>query len=124
MKKLLVLLLVLVFACSVFASCEYLPDEVNDALSPILDKLGLSETPENPDVEGELPDETPHEHEYLLSDESKKATCSKDGKEIYVCSCGESYEVAVTAFGHDFKVTSITKPSCTVGGGTKYRCNW
>jgi hypothetical protein len=123
MKKLLVLLLVLVFTCSVFASCEYLPDEVNDALAPILEKLGLAETPEQPDTGDETPDVPAHEHEYTLSDESKKATCSRDGKNVYVCSCGDSYEESVTAFGHDFKVTSVTKPSCTVKGGTKYKCN-
>lgn len=115
MKKILVLLLALLLVCSLLASCEYLPDAVKDALN-------LNQ--ETPDVGDELPPEdTPHEHEFVLSDESKKATCSRDGKNVYVCSCGERTEEVVAAFGHDFKITSVTDPSCTVAGGTKMKCN-
>ena len=115
MKKILVLLLALLLVCSLLASCEYLPDAVKDALN-------LNQ--ETPDVGDEQPEEQPpHEHEFVLSDESKKATCSRDGNNVYVCSCGERKEEAVAAFGHDFKVTSVTEPSCTVAGGTKMKCN-
>ena len=115
MKKILVLLLALLLVCSLLASCEYLPDAVKDALN-------LNQ--ETPDVGGEQPEEQPpHEHEFVLSDESKKATCSRDGNNVYICSCGERKEEAVAAFGHDFKVTSVTEPSCTVAGGTKMKCN-
>ena len=116
MKKILVLLLVLVFACSVLASCDYLPDEMKDALAPILDKIGATDEP--------TPEET-HEHEFVLSAEkSKDPTCSLDGKNVYVCTCGESYEEAGDpAIGHDFKVISVTEPSCITGGGTKVKCN-
>ena len=115
MKKIFVLLLALLLVCSLLASCEYLPDAVKDALN-------LNQ--ETPDVGGEQPEEQPpHEHEFVLSDESKKATCSRDGNNVYVCSCGERKEEAVAAFGHDFKVTSVTEPSCTVAGGTKMKCN-
>ena len=115
MKKIFVLLLALLLVCSLLASCEYLPDAVKDALN-------LNQ--ETPDVGDEQPEEQPpHEHEFVLSDESKKATCSRDGNNVYVCSCGERKEEAVAAFGHDFKVTSVTEPSCTVAGGTKMKCN-
>ena len=115
MKKILVLLLALLLVCSLLASCEYLPDAVKDALN-------LNQ--ETPDVGDEQPEEQPpHEHEFVLSDESKKATCSRDGNNVYICSCGERKEEAVAAFGHDFKVTSVTEPSCTVAGGTKMKCN-
>lgn len=130
MKKLLVLLLVLVLTCSLFVGCEYLPDGVKDSLNPLLDKLGMAqETPDLPDDDVENDDnnqeeEVPeHVHDFVLSADSKKATCSRDGKNVYTCSCGESYEEEVLAFGHDFKVTSVTDPSCNVGGGTKYKCN-
>ena len=115
MKKIFVLLLALLLVCSLLASCEYLPDAVKDALN-------LNQ--ETPDVGDEQPEEQPpHEHEFVLSDESKKATCSRDGNNVYICSCGERKEEAVAAFGHDFKVTSVTEPSCTVAGGTKMKCN-
>ena len=128
MKKLLVLLLVLVMTCSLFVGCEYLPDGVKDTLNPLLEKLGMvEETPDLPDDgvedEGNEEEEPAHEHEFVLSADSKKATCSRDGKNIYVCSCGESYEEEVLAYGHDFKVVSVTAPTCNVTGGTKYKCN-
>ena len=115
MKKILVLLLALMLVCSLLASCEYLPDAVKDALH-------LNQ--ETPDVGDEQPeDELPHEHNFVLSDESKKATCSRDGNNVYTCSCGERKEEVVEAFGHDFKITSITEPSCITPGGTKMKCN-
>ena len=111
--------MVLVFVCSAFASCEYLPEGVTDALNPILDKLGVSSTPDQPDDQPDLP----HEHEFVLSDESVKPNCSKDGKNVYICSCGEKNEEVIAALGHDFKVVSVTEPSCITAGGTKIKCN-
>ena len=122
MRKLLVLLLLLVFTASFFASCEYLPPEVTDVINPLLDKIGLAPTPDEPDENDEL--EPPHEHEFVLDESAKgKPTCSRDGKYTYVCSCGEIKEEAVKAFGHDFKVVSVTTATCTVPGSTKMKCN-
>ena len=64
-----------------------------------------------------------HEHEFVLSEtESKKVTCTTDGLEVKICSCGERQETAIKATGHDMKVAMESKPSCTETGSTDYRC--
>lgn len=120
MKKILVLLLVLVLSLSVFASCEYLPDEVMDAVNPILDKIGIGDnTADVPDQ----PDDLLHEHSYTATT-LREPNCSRPGKYSYTCSCGDTYETEEgEALGHNFKVSSVTTPSCTVDGGTKYKCS-
>lgn len=63
MKRILILLLVLTLALTAFASCEYIPSEVMDKISPILDKIGVNtgkteeptpETPDTPAVDADL----------------------------------------------------------------------
>ena len=65
----------------------------------------------------------PHEHEFVLSEtDSKAATCTEDGVEVKVCSCGEKQEQVLPATGHEMKVVMETKPTCTGKGSTDYKC--
>lgn len=65
-----------------------------------------------------------HVHEFVLSDtESTSVTCTTDGVEVKVCSCGERQETPVEATGHDMKVTMEIEPSCTRPGSTDYKCS-
>lgn len=123
MKKLLALILVLVFTCMFIASCEYLPEELTDKLNPILDKLGLSQD-ESPDGPGDdIVSDAPHEHNFVIDAEaSKAATCSRDGLTKYTCSCGETKEEVEKATGHDYSPASITPPTCNREGSTKLKC--
>ena len=42
-------------------------------------------------------------HDYQLSDESFGATCTEEGKDVFVCKyCSDSYTVTVSAGGHNF----------------------
>ena len=54
------------------------------------------------------PQEEPHEHEFVLSEtDSKKASCTEDGVEVKVCSCGEKQETAIPATGIRYKSVSF-----------------
>ena len=69
------------------------------------------------------PQEEPHEHEFVLSEtDSKKASCTEDGVEVKVCSCGEKQETAIPATGHDMRVATESKPTCTGKGSIDYKC--
>ena len=63
-----------------------------------------------------------HEHEFVLDKNASTVTCTKDGNEVYVCSCGEKDERPTVAYGHDFQVLRHTDPTCTSAGTTDYRC--
>ena len=69
-------------------------------------------------------DQPAHVHEYVYSEtDSTPATCTADGVEVKVCSCGEKQETAVPATGHDMKVSMESKPTCTGTGSTDYKCS-
>ncbi len=64
-----------------------------------------------------------HEHNFVLSEaDSKNATCTEDGIEVKVCSCGEKQETPIPATGHDMRVVMEKLPTCTAGGSTDYKC--
>ena len=66
---------------------------------------------------------TEHVHEFVLSEtDSVKVSCEADGKEVKVCSCGQTQETVIPATGHDMQVSMETKPTCTGKGSTDYRC--
>ena len=66
---------------------------------------------------------TAHVHEFVLSEtDSVKVSCEADGKEVKVCSCGQTQETVIPATGHDMQVSMETKPTCTGKGSTDYRC--
>ena len=65
-----------------------------------------------------------HEHEFVYSEaDSTRVTCTTDGVEVKVCSCGEKQETAIPATGHDMKLVMETKPTCTGKGSTDYKCS-
>lgn len=64
-----------------------------------------------------------HEHNFVLSEaDSKSATCTEDGVEVKLCSCGEKQETAIPATGHDLRVVMEKAPTCTGNGAIDYKC--
>mgnify|MGYP003290212108 CR=1 FL=1 len=67
--------------------------------------------------------ETEHEHEFAFSDaDSTPATCTTDGIEVKVCSCGEKQESVIPATDHDMYLVIESKPTCTNTGSADYKC--
>ena len=65
-----------------------------------------------------------HEHNFELSEtESKKVTCTEDGIEVKICSCGEKQETVIPSTGHDLKLVTESAPSCTSTGSADYKCS-
>ena len=62
----------------------------------------------------------PHEHDFAKF--TTQPTCTENGYDKYVCTCGEFYEEEIPSVGHQFD-TSVTKPTCTTDGYTTYTCN-
>ena len=144
MKKLLVLLLVLVLACSIFASCDKKPANNNaDQNPPVGDNTGEVENPtdnptDNPSDEPadnpggdvtDTPDDDnkedvppPHEHSFVVVEE-KQPTCLVAGTVTLACSCGESKtEPGADATGHNMEVLFHNEATCISAGGTRYKC--
>ena len=95
MKKIIALLLVFVF---------------------LFTAVGCNKNPEPQET-------TAHVHEFVLSEEESKAvTCTVDGLEVKVCSCGERQETPIEATGHNMVLAAEGKPSCTDSATTMYRC--
>lgn len=62
-----------------------------------------------------------HVHEYT-SEITLSPTCSSEGVESFVCSCGDSYSRNISATGmHQYK-TVVTQPHCGTYGYTTYYC--
>ncbi len=64
------------------------------------------------------------DHEFILNAElSKPATCTTDGKNVYVCSKHEdcSYEEIIYAKGHDVELETVDA-TCTQTGSVKAVC--
>lgn len=60
-------------------------------------------------------------HDYQVT-ESKEATCTADGYQVWTCSkCGDSYTEELAATGHSYEVT-VVAPTCTEGGYTLHTC--
>ena len=65
----------------------------------------------------------PVPHSYVKV-ETVNADCDTDGKEVYKCSCGASYEKAISHFGHSWGAWTITKnPSATEDGEMTRICS-
>lgn len=65
-----------------------------------------------------------HEHEFVLSEaDSKPVSCTEDGIEVKVCSCGEKQEQVIPKTGHDLSLVMESKPTCTGTGSADYRCS-
>lgn len=64
------------------------------------------------------------EHTYILDKKSSsEASCIVDGKNIYVCSCGDFYEKIIPALGHTESDWIIeAQPNCTKEGFEYKEC--
>ena len=132
MKKLLVLILTLALACSLLAGCEYInPENYDNPLAGAFDSVkgffgglfGKDEEPNENNGGNENEEPQVHEHDFVLV-KTSKATCSRDGKEMYECSCGEKKEVKTDdAFGHTMKKSRETKVTCEQAGSIVYKCS-
>ena len=112
MKRIVILLLVLVLCCSLFASCDMLPEGVTD----LLEKVGVTKSEEEPAVE--------HTHNFVLQEaDSKEAKCEKEGYAVYKCDCGEEKKETLPALGHSYEVIAHTAPSCGKTGSNKLKCS-
>ncbi|MCM1181302.1 MAG: leucine-rich repeat protein [Clostridium sp.] len=58
-----------------------------------------------------------HTHSYA-SEVVEQASCEKNGKKKFTCSCGDSYEQAILAAGHTIVTDEAVAASCTVDGKT------
>ena len=87
MKKLLSILICVVMALTfvfAFTSCD------------ALNGLFGNDTPEV-----QQPDE-PEEHIHDYTKSVQGATCTEDGKNVFTCECGDSYEQNISAKGHNY----------------------
>lgn len=105
MKKIISLLIMLVLVISL-ASCEMLPEELQNTINGL---LGVDT----------------HTHDFVLNEkESNPATCLTDGFEISYCSvCNEKQKVEVAAYGHDMQLHEEKIPTnCDQYGSKVYKC--
>lgn len=65
-----------------------------------------------------------HEHDFGKWKVSKEATCTKDGREVRECDCGEEEKRTIDATGHDFGKWEIAKEAtCTEEGQEVRECD-
>lgn len=62
------------------------------------------------------------EHNYTLITH-KEPTCTFQGKDTYLCSCGDVYTEMLSPFGHKFLLTSETKADYGKTGEKVYTCS-
>lgn len=76
------------------------------------------------ETQQETQQETEHEHEFVLSEaDSTPVTCTTDGLEVKICSCGEKQESVIPATDHDMYLVIESKPTCTGTGSADYKCS-
>ncbi len=66
-----------------------------------------------------------HDHVWVLDeDQSQEASCTVDGKKVYVCTCGETKVEPITAEGHKWG-EGVKNPdaTCTDPGKLVYTCS-
>ena len=59
------------------------------------------------------------EHTCSFNSETFDATCTEDGKIVYTCSCGETYEEVIPAKGHTEETVPGKDATCTEAGLTE-----
>lgn len=69
---------------------------------------------------------TPHEHNYVPDyNQYVEPTCTVDGKIVFVCECGASYEDIIPALGHDFDENGkCSRCGYTQGSGEPQGDQW
>ena len=63
-----------------------------------------------------------HNHKYVVS-EKVDADCTKDGKKVFACECGETYTETVKATGHTFKDGESECSNCDFDKSDSCDCN-
>jgi len=82
-----------------------------------------SKDSENKETEVNNAAETENSHEHDFEEVSKEpATCEKDGKIVYQCSCGEKREETITKLTHFYEETENIEPSCISAGVVRNVC--
>ena len=61
-----------------------------------------------------------HTHSY--EKEETAPTCTKKGKTVYTCACGDTYTESVNALKHDYQRISTVR-KCTTNGSATYECS-
>lgn len=66
----------------------------------------------------------PHTHDYdtRVDEECVAVTCENDGKEVYVCRCGEKLTTTIPATGHRYELVKTTDATCEMDGAKYYEC--
>jgi|GEM_PF-6441275 len=63
---------------------------------------------------------TVHTHNYTVA--ITEPTCTKEGKKVYTCDCGNSYTETIPVNTHNYTVAT-TEPTCTKEGKKVYTCD-
>ena len=62
-----------------------------------------------------------HIHFYTV-ETTTKPSCTRDGKMVAKCSCGEEYIETSDMLGHNYKQSSSVAPTYTIKGSKTYKC--
>lgn len=65
-------------------------------------------------------DKLEHSHSYKQT--VTKATCTEDGKIVYTCACGDTYEEVVKAAGHRYGEPTTKNATCEDSGSITRTC--
>ena len=61
----------------------------------------------------------PHTHKY--TSQTTQPTCSKEGKTVYICDCGYTYNESIPKVSHNYTSTRV-EPKCDTYGKLIYTC--
>lgn len=99
------------------SSCGFCDAAVQDGeTQPATDAAPVQD-----DIPQTDPSETEHTHSYVRS--VVAPTCTREGYDIYTCTCGDSYTTnRIQSKGHSY-VKKVTPATCTEQGYTTYTCS-
>ncbi len=100
---------------------ETLPNEtLPDETLPAETEPAETEPAETDPAETTAP-EGDHRHQFALT--QIYPTCTTSGTKMYVCACGEMYEIeGDEALGHAWSPTGSVESTCTVAGYDSFKC--
>lgn len=78
-----------------------------------------TETATESESTSEEPSDTEEPHVHSYTESVTAATCTKDGKKVYSCSCGESYSETLKATGHKYGEYKYNNDATYKKDGTK-----
>lgn len=99
------------------SSCGFCDAAVQDGeTQPATDAAPVQD-----DIPQTDPSETEHTHSYVRS--VVAPSCTREGYDIYTCTCGDSYTTnRIQSKGHSY-VKKVTPATCTEQGYTTYTCS-